>query len=383
MAMDYLQYMNMVRSDAKNPAPPRFLVSGVDTEVRMVVGNQILASAYSRGLPLFVLDHTKEERDYSAGFGRYRVVDALNGEVSLCKDLLNVDSLKGISRLRSLLSDLGFDGNRAMKVVAYLNFVKETERRLGNDGPLTIRVLEEYGSTILVEWKLKQLVETGKLTEANGQYLLGRYSEVSSAAADFELFLVLFAPFIGSQGPSGDMALLLPVGEFGTDKPMQEMLCKLLLSYINQHSADSVVLILDDGNGDGACVMDVLKNLPASAEVHMFSDDAFSFDEADRGVIMNKFAARIYTRHENMGSCEKIEKLCGDVDIVKRSSSTTVDHRFRTNSAWDLFLGTNRSDTETINAPVREPRFRKEYIQRLFPRSGIVDVGGNQTLISF
>lgn len=383
MAMDYLQYMQFVRPDMRNSAPLRFLVSGVDAGIRTIVGEHVLTSAYTRGLPLFVLDNTGETREPAMNFGHYRVVDVLNGDVSLCKDLLTVDSLRGISRLRSLLSDLGFDGNRSMKVVSYLKFVEETERRLGNSGPLTVKILEAYGGAVLVEWRLNHLVETGKLTEENRQYLLGRYAEVSGAAADFELFLVLLAPFMGDRNPAGDMALYLPLGEFRTDKPMQNMLCKLLLSYIKQRQSESVVLILDDGNGDCGCIVDVLKNLPAAVEVHMFSEDAFGLGEADRGIVMNKFNARIYTRHENMDSCEKIEKHCGDVDVVKRSSSTTVDHRFRNNSAWDLLLGTNRSDTEIINVPVREPRFRKEYVQSLLPGVGVVDFDGNQILLNF
>ena len=75
---------------------------------------------------------------------------------------------------------------------------------------------------------------------------------------------------------------------------------------------------------------------------------------------MNKFPARIYTRHEDMGSCGKIEAHCGDVDVVKRSFTVTVDRRFRANSAWDMLFGTNKSETEIMNAPVRVPRYRKE-----------------------
>ena len=230
MGVNYLQYIGSVQHD--NVAFPnvRFLVSGVDAKVRQIVGQNIVASAYDRGMTLFIVDNTQSINTMRVGFGRYQVVNALNGEVSLCNDLLNVNSLKSISRLRSLLSDLGFEGTRAMKVVTYLNFVKETQRRLGDSTALTIDVLEQYGSMMLVEWKLNQLVDTGNLSTENYRYLMGRYSEVSGAAADFETFLVLLSPFMGNTQPKSNMAVHLPVGEFSSDKPMQEILSKLLIS---------------------------------------------------------------------------------------------------------------------------------------------------------
>ena len=196
MAVNYLQYIGSVQQGGTTFPNVRFLVSGIDSKVRQIVGQNIVASAYERGKILFIVDNTQSNDAIETDFGRYQVINALNGEVSLCNDLLKANSLKSISRLRSLLSDLGFDGTRAMKIVAYLNFVKETQRRLGDSTVLTIDVLEQYGSMMLVEWKLKRLVETGSLSEENYRYLMGRYSEISGAAADFETFLVLLSPFL-------------------------------------------------------------------------------------------------------------------------------------------------------------------------------------------
>lgn len=383
MSVNYLQYIGSFYQNQGVCPSVRFLVSGIDPEVRRIVGENIISSTFERGLTLFILDNTQKVVDFTTEMGGYHVVNALKSGVMLCNGLFEVDTLKGISRLRSFLADLGFDDNRSMKVVTYLDFVKETERRLGNKGPLTIEILEQYGGTMLVEWKLNQLVESGALTDDNRRYLLGRYSEVSSAAADFETFLVLLAPFIGDLPPSADVAVHLSIGELGTDRPMQDLLCKLLIFYIRQNPCNSAVLVLDDGNGDHGCIMDVLRNLPASAEVHMISNDVFRFADADRGVVMNKFPARIYTRHDDMGSCGKIEVHCGDVDVVKRSSTVTVDRRIQAYSVWDMLFGTNKSETEIANAPVRVPRYRKEYIQSLPSRMGIIDFGGDKVLFSF
>ena len=384
MAVNHLQYIGSVQQGGTMFPNVRFLVSGVDARVRQIVGQNIVASAYDRGMTLFIVDNTQSNNAMQAGFGCYRVVNALDGEVSLCNDLLNVNSLQSISRLRSLLADLGFDGARSMKIVTYLNFVKETQRRLGESTSLTADILEQYGSMMLVEYKLKQLIEIGSLSEENYRYLMGRYSEVSGAAADFETFLVLLAPFMGEMKPSSNMAVHLPVGEFALDKPMQETLCKLLVSYIKQHTSNSVILILDDGNGeDRKFIIEILKNIPVNTEVHMLSNDAFTFGEADRSVIMNTFPVRIYTRHDNMTSCSRIESLCGQIDVVKHSSSVSIDRRWKSNSAWDILLGNNRTETATANAPTKEYRFRKEVINTMYDGAGIIDYAGNKVLFSF
>ena len=382
--MNYLQYIGSVWVGHRPDALPRFLVSGVDTGVRQIVGRDIVQFCRARGKLLFLLDNTQN----TAAFGRelegYRVVDMLSGQVSLCADLLEVSSLQNISRLRDFLSGLGFDNLRAMKVISYLSFVKETERRLGSCAPLTAEVLDEYSGTMLVQWKLERLVRAGKLSQDSCTYLLGKYAEVSGAAADFEMFLSLLSPFLRGKVPSCDMAVHLPVGSFTADKPLQELMTKLMLAYIRHDPARCAVLILDDGKGgDRSFLIGMLKNLPLTASVHMFSNDAFSFDDTALNVVMNTFSVRIYTRHEDMVSAEKIQDRCGRIDVVRKTTSVTVDKRFRANSAWDMLFGTNYTQTETNNAPVREYRFRKETIHSMGAGTGILDCAGNQIPFSF
>lgn len=384
MAVNYMQYISSVKQRGAMLPCIRFLVSGIDTRVHRIVGQNIVASAYERGMTLFIVDNTQNSSAMQAGFGCYRVVNVLNGDVSLCNDLLNVNSFKNISRLRSLLADIGFNDTQAMKIVTYLKFVKETQRRLGESTELTGDILEEYGSVMLVEWKLKKLVKSGRLSEDNYRYLMGRYSEVSDSAADFENFLVMLAPFMGETRPASNMAIHLPVGEFALDKPMQKMISKLLIFYIRQNSSGAAILILDDGNGeDRKFIIDILKNIPVSTEIHMLSHDAFTFDDADRSVLMNIFPVRIYSRHDNMASCSRIESLCGQIDVVKHSSTVTIDRRFKANSAWDMLWGTNRTETSIANAPTKEYRFRKEFINKMYDGTGIIDCAGNKVLFSF
>lgn len=83
---------------------------------------------------LYLLDNTQNGA-IPPQLGAYPLRNAAAGEVSLCADLFETASLTSISRLRALLSALGFDAMQAMRVVTYLDFVRETERRLGNAAP--------------------------------------------------------------------------------------------------------------------------------------------------------------------------------------------------------------------------------------------------------
>ena len=381
--MNYLQYIHSVYQSEYLTNDIRYLVSGIDFRVRKVLGQYIVNSIYESGKTLFILDSTQSGSTFT-DFGGFKVMNPLNGDVNLCHDLFEISSLKEVSRLRSLLSDLGFDGTKAMKVISYLSFVKETERRLGNHNPISVEILEQSGGTSMVKWKLWQLVENGMLSKDSYEYLLCRYTEVSGAAADFEMFLVMLAPFLsGDFQPSSGIAVHLPVGEFAADRPMQEVLCKLMISYIKNHPTVCSVLIVDDGKCDRGCIIDVLKTLPTAADVHFFTTDAFSMREEDLSVLMGTFPVRIYSRHDSMSSCSKIEACCGHIDVVKRSYTTTIDKRIRASTAFDMLLGTNRTETEIRNAPVREARYRKETINALCSGAAIIDCGGIQTLFQF
>lgn len=384
MAANYLQYIGSVRQDRIPLSHERFLVSGADAKVRSIVARDIVSAAYARGKALFIVDNTQSCNIPQTSFGRYRVVNVLDGTVNLCDDLLNVDSPAHISRLSALLSCFGFDTAKTMKIVTYLQFVKETQRRLGQSTDLTIDVLDQYAGVMLVEQKLSQLVERGELSEDNFRYLNGVYSSVSAAAADFGAFLVLVRPFSsGNVRPTAGTALHLPFGAFALDGTMQQLLSKLLIFYVKENSGNTTVLILDDGNGERKFVIDILANLPVGTEVHMLSNDAFTFREADKNVLMNVFSARIYSRHDNMASCGEIETLCGQIDVVKYSSTVSVDRRLRNSFSLDGLFGTNRTETMIANAPSKESRFRKEMINTLPDATGILDYAGNKMLFSF
>ena len=77
------------------------------------------------------------------------------------------------------------------------------------------------------------------LTHENYEYLLARYAEVSGAAADFEQFLMMLAPFIGNGcQPGSGSAVHFAIGEFSSDRPMQEVMSSLMLAFIRKQRSD-------------------------------------------------------------------------------------------------------------------------------------------------
>ena len=163
----------------------------------------------------------------------------------------------------------------------YISFIKETEHRLGNESKLSLEILKEYAGVILVKQKLESLLKTDQITPPSYKYLIERYSEIGSTAADFENFLLLIAPFWGARLPSAGMTIKLKFADFRQDQLLQKLMAKFFISYMKQEQAVQdamVVLIFDDGNGDADFLLNIIKNIPEKTEVHMFSRDAFAFD---------------------------------------------------------------------------------------------------------
>jgi len=381
--VNYLQYIASMQQDKSKHYPMNVLVSGQDVKVKTVVGNNIVSSAYDQKKTLLIIDNTQRDSPLKS-IGRYSVVNGLDGNVKLY-DAFDTSAFTSIIRLRTLLSDLGFEQKEIMKIFAYLQFVEETERRLGAPSTTpTIETLQQYGSVMLVNAKLTRLRDSGKISPMNYDYLQGYYSEISASAADFDKFLDLFQPFISGDKPAQNTALLFPFSELSQDKAVQKVISRMLISYVKNNIEPTSVLILDDARGgDREFIIDLVANLPATAEINMLSDNAFTFEETARNVLLCAFPLKIYTRHDSMASCAAISKQCGEISVAKTTTATTIDRRLSANSPWDLLFDTNKTETMTVGAPTDEARFKPDFINTLCQGSAIIDYAGNKMLFNF
>lgn len=380
--LSFIEFVNRSHPTVSSTFDTRFLVSGNDVTVKNVIGNHIISSCYNNGKTLYVLDNTKKPATVTLHYGLYHTVDIVNSDFGLCHDLLEVDSLPSISRLKTILTEIGFNELKALQVINYLHFVKNIEVRLGNKSVLGINTLTQYSGTLFVKQKLDKLLNDGLFSREEYEYLFGKYAEVSAAAADFDNMLCILSPFLGNN-VNEQAAIVIPFGEYRDDKSLVAIMSRLIISKIKEDAEKSALLIIDCGVGDRSFLIDIVRNITDVTEVHIISDDAFSLNDSDIGVLMNSLSVHVFSAHSNMISCQKIEKQLGEIDVIKRSSSVTVDRRIRESSVWDILLDTNRTETSTNNAPTKEYRHKKEKIRSLSSGSAIVEFKGEQSLLTF
>lgn len=370
----------------------QFLVSGHDRKIRNTVLSDLVKKAREKRHTLIVVDDTNtleglnETRSAAPDF---QIRNVLSGEYCLYNPL-KIQSIQGTSKLRQLLASLEYDEKNKMKLIAYLNFIRHIER-LGTtqtDFVLNLEKLGKYCTNQKVAMKLESLVQCGKIDKDTQFHLLAKYSEVCSAAADFEDMLFILSPFISGKSiaseKSSNQIWVLPTGELGSDLTLRNVVMQLLQFHLEEEkSGNTTVLIFDKGYGERTCILNLLKSIPARVTTHIFSEDIFSLcDPSILAIILNRFPARVYGRHLSMNSCLAIEKACGEIDVTKKSYNVSYDRRFRANRPWDILMGNNKTESYTTLSPVREARYRKEMIMSFAPGNGIVEFMGNTSLFT-
>lgn len=390
--MNYLTFINRIaRQGATSPAV-RFLVSGNDQAVRDTILDDVIRKSRENGHALIVVDDTGAAgmADFGmfASYG-YRIRNGMSGEYCLYNPF-QLSTIRELSKIRQLLETLEYDEKQKAKLIAYLNFIRymESMENKSRKFELTVEKLGEYCTAMAVEERLQDLADAGVIDERQRINCLSKYAEICSAAADFEDMLFLLMPFISGKrikpGPESDQALVFPTGELGEDETIRNVVLQLLLFGMEENNTGKItVLVFDKGYGDRRCIFDFLKSLPPGIDTHVFSDDIFTLcDASSLAMLLNRFTARVYSRHLAMDSCAAIERACGGIDVVKSSYNVAYDRRWRANRPWDVLMGNNKTETYTKTAPVREPRYRKEMIMSLAPGNGIVEFMGNTTVFS-
>lgn len=390
--MDYLMFIDRIAQNMPQPPEVQFMVSGSDRIVQNAVVKDLLCQCRRRGDPLIIVDDTDKENTINcpmiASYG-YQIINGMSGEYCLYNPF-QITTLKGITKIRQLLGTLGYDEKQKGKLISYLNFIRHMEllENGAQDFELTLEKLGEYCTVMAVEEKIQYFADSGIINEDQQRMLLAKYSECSSAGADLEDMFFILMPYISGQKSmlhlEADQAVVFRTGELGEDETARSMLLQLLQFGLEEKVGKKpTIFIFDKGYGSRKCIFNLLKSLTSKVRIHVFSEDIFTLcDASSLAMILNRFSARVYSKHLVISSAELIEKACGDVDVVRQQKTVTYDRRWKMNTAWDVLLGNNKTESYMQMVPVREPRYRKEMIMSFTPGSGIVEFMGSTTVFS-
>lgn len=386
--MDYKEIMYQMMSGNKIH-DNSYLCSGEDPLIAKRVLDDIISS--SNGSVVVVDDSgaMKEETLQSLRVYGYAIFNGFSKELCF-ENILDVNSVSGMSKIRTILSIAGFSEMQAQKVISYLSFIKHVEVLVGNQDDLSLEILSQYSGNMCVERRLNVLKCSGAVSSEQQMYLLSKYAEVCAAAADFEHVLLIMGTFITGNVLASDVlgnsrqVLYIPLYILGRDLNRKRLVMELLTVVLSERiQSCRNIMVFDNGREQSDYLSGFVQELQYTGKnIHLFSQDIFLSAQRFRQVILKNADIRIFSKHKNMASCAELEKLLGEMDVVKQSYSVDYPRQWRANSAFDILLGNNKTEHYTWNAPVREPKYRKEEINS-FPRGvGIVELGGNSSIFS-
>lgn len=384
--MNYSDIIAMYANDT-NESQRGYLCSGEDSWIASSILNDIIHFATGS---ILIIDDSGVMKGKIARNLQNQKYNSINGFVQkICyQDILNITNISGVSKIRTLLFIAGFDEIQIQKIIAYLSFVKHVEMLTGNEGNISLEILAKYSTNMNVKKYLDYLLMSGFISDEQQLYLLSKYSEVASAAADFENVLIIMGQFITGDISAKEVlqhsrqALYVPLYMLGRDISMKKLLMEMMISVVSdEENSCRDIIVMDNGRQQSDYLSEFLQDISYSnKKIHVISQDIFLADERLRQVIMRSADVRVYSRHSNMDSCEEIEKLLGDMDVVKQTYSVDYPRQWKTNSAWDVLLGNNKVEHYNWNMPVREPKYRKEDIHAFPQCVGIVEFNGNSSI---
>ena len=210
------------------------------------------------------------------------------------------------------------------------------------------------------------------LDEDTRRIWLEAYAECASAGPRIENFLRgleaslhLDAPRAASLSRLGPgEAALVPVPD--TMNPRQRAALFQLLVWDIRDAGGLIALdVIEGGRKWGEELAGLLEQVMSRASVTLYCDDLFAHEEALVRRIKGLFRNAVYLYHSEMSSCEAISAQFGKIAVIHPVYSQDRDRRLRNNRLIDKMLGTDRVDHYTTPAPVYEPLFRPEEINRL------------------
>lgn len=280
------------------------------------------------------------------------------------------------SRLLELLRVQGWEEAEVGKANAYLDFILGLDETVHRAPPqLDMKLLQKYRGVFGVEralWKLG-------LDEDTRRIWLEAYAECASAGPRIENFLRgleaslhLDAPRAASLSRLGPgEAALIPVPD--TMNPRQRAAIFQLLVWDIRDAGGLIALdVIEGARKWGEELASLLEQVMSRASVTLYCDDLFAHEEALVRRIKGLFRNAVYLYHSEMSSCEAISAQFGKIAVIHPVYSQDRDRRLRNNRLIDKMLGTDRVDHYTSPAPIHEPLFRPEEINRLAEGSCLV-----------
>ena len=276
-------------------------------------------------------------------------------------------------RLLELLRWSGMSREELGKVHAYLEFLLSLDRVRYPDRAPGLQVIEAYTGSAAVETALAALLERGTVDLTARDRLLERYAEVRGAGPMLENALALLDQTFSLHSPIqqriassrvGDCICVVIPAAF-TD--IQVLQLFRLLSWDIEAAVrigKSVALSVFEGHrqyDDG--LLHLLRWINGNAQLTFFSKDAFAAHPAPwQAEVRRYFQAWIFSRHSSMESCGAVSDLFGSMPVTHSTYGRDYDRRLGSNRLIDMLLHTNRVDHVACQAPVWEPRYRKEEI---------------------
>lgn len=369
-----LNYLDIIVPSSVDDIINNILVSGEDAYIKNAICTRICTSCYGKR-PIIIVNSTRQDFiNYSSGFGRYRKISADGFKLLSEKQLLDISDFSYAEEMFNRFFD---NDETTQSILDYLELVANVEKRFGNHH-LNCKVLQEYGSPVLFEIKCQKAGIKGDTIN----YYKGRYAECSKASINLERFLRRVEKFLGSncENLCPTESLQIDIGKFSDST--KKLYLDMVSFYIESSSAIPLVIVIDDGIGDKNLICKFLDEIPAEIPMCFFSQDAFSLKDEQLASVFAKFPTRIYCKHSNPTSAEKVSKAGGDVQYTKLSYGTTIDNRIKGTSALDFLLGNNKTKT-TNKSLENKPRFKMEEIVVFAQGLAIVDLEGEKTLYQF
>ena len=382
--MDYMKIIQQMTGNSE-VSGNNYLCSGSDMTITKKVLNSIFKFCDGSAIVIDDSGIMKEEIYAYLNYYDYHIYNAFSADVCLA-DILNINSIIEISKIRSVLAIVGFPEIQMHKIISYLAFIKKVEMLNNNQTSLTLEVLSQYSTNMNVENRLQNLKALGIISYEEQIFLLSKYAELSASAADFEYMLSTIGSFITGSIMIFDIlqpkrnVLYIPLYLFRRDLNMKHVVIELMSLSLNEFkNSCRDIVIFDSGAEDGEYLSDMIQNIQhLKKSVHVISQDIFASDNRLQQIVFKNMNVKIFSKHNNMNSCKVLEELLGGIDVY----AVDYPRQWKANSAFDILFGCNKTEHYGWNAPVREPKYRKEYIHSFPTGIGIVEYKGNSSLFN-